>query len=132
MRIAFDVKGTIEGPKQKFVLGLMEYLKEAGHEIIVWSNSLSYAMDAVRDHELSCPAVSKRALYDIDNDVDQCVDLAIDDDSSQSWLAAKRFIWVHDLPGAMGGIKNMAESITNQRWDDIKCQTNEHLARLRK
>lgn len=124
MRIAFDVKGTIEGPKKKFVLGLLKYLQDQGHEVIVWSNSYGYAVDAIKDNALNCVPQSKTTTWDCDGDPERFVDLCIDDDSSQTWLASKRFIWVHDLPEAMGGILAIAESINRQAWTDFKCQEN--------
>lgn len=98
MRIAFDVKGTIEGPQKSKVLRLFKALQAQGHDLIVWSNSYGYAVDAVKDNNLTCPAQSKTTKWDVDDDQSKFVDLAIDDDSSQTWLAAKRFIWVHELP----------------------------------
>lgn len=111
MRIAFDVKGTIEGPSKAKVLQLFRALRAQGHELIVWSNSYGYAMDAVRDNTLDCPFQSKTTKWDVDNDESQFVDLAIDDDSSQTWLAAKRFIWVHELPD---DIDTFAKQLTAQ------------------
>lgn len=98
MKIAFDVKGTIEGPSKEKVLKLFRALRAQGHELIVWSNSYGYAMDAVRDNNLDCAFQSKTDKWQVDQDETHYVDVAIDDDSSQTWLAAKRFIWVHELP----------------------------------
>lgn len=52
MRIAFDVKGTIEGPRKAIVLKFLSILQAQGHDVIVWSNSYGYAVDAVRDNKL--------------------------------------------------------------------------------
>lgn len=112
MRIAFDVKGTIDGPKGKFVLGLFKFLQDLGHECVVWSNSYGYAVDAVMTHALNAEAMPKKGKGDFGyEDKASHFDIAIEDDTSQTWLAAKRFIWVHELPGAMGGIKKLAEDI---------------------
>lgn len=113
MRIAFDVKGTIDGPKQKFVLGLLKMLQEQGHDITVWSNSFSYAVDAVKQHGLNAKVQSKKSRSDMDCEEQDYFDICVEDDTSQSYLAAKRFIWVHELPSAMGGIKKLAEEIGN-------------------
>lgn len=130
MRIAFDVKGTIEGPKKKFVLGLLQYLHGMGHEVIVWSNSYEFAKDAVRDNGLiNVKFQSKETVMDLDEESSHMMDLAIDDDRSQTWLASRRFIWVHDLPEATGGIKELAERISAGDWDGIKCQNNDMLER---
>ena len=97
MRIAFDVKGTIEGHSKDKVLRLFKALEAMGHDLLVWSNSYQYAVDAVKNNGLKCPYQSKTTKWDV-SDESQYVDLAIDDDSSQTWLASKRFIWVHELP----------------------------------
>lgn len=110
MRIAFDVKGTIDGPKQKFVLGLLKFLQDLGHECVVWSSVYGYAVDAVKKHDLDCAAQSKTGRYDC-SDASQYFDLAIDDDTGSSYLAAKRFIWVHNIPAAMGGVLKLAQEI---------------------
>lgn len=97
MRIAIDVKGTLEGPRKQDLIRLINAMQAKGHTVLIWSNLYSYAVDAVRDNKLDCVAQSKTTKWDV-SDESQFVDLAIDDDSSQTWLAAKRFIWVHQLP----------------------------------
>ena len=97
MRIAIDVKGTLEGPRKQDLIKLIKAMQAKGHTVLVWSNLYSYAVDAVRDNALNCTPQSKTTKWDV-SDESQFVDLAIDDDSSQTWLAAKRFIWVHQLP----------------------------------
>lgn len=129
MRIAFDVKGTIEGPKKKYVLMLLKNLQSKGHHITVWSNLYSYAVDAVKDNHLDCEFDSKRTTGDCADDASRLMDLAIDDDSSQTWLASKRFIWVHDIPETDELINELAERITNENWDNTKCQGNRYLSR---
>jgi hypothetical protein len=110
MRIAFDVKGTLQGPKGKFVLGLLLELQKMGHECIVWSNSFGYAVDCVDKYGLkNVRAESKSAKYD--RDEANWYDLAIEDDVGQTWLAAKRLIFVKDIPGAMGGVIKLAHVI---------------------
>jgi hypothetical protein len=112
MKIAFDVSGTIEGPKRGYVLILLKLLQDAGHEIIVWSNSYGYTTDAVKKYDLkNVECMSKKTTWDCDNDESQFIDIAIDDDSSQTWLASKRFIWVSDLPETVEGIKKLATEI---------------------
>lgn len=123
MRIAFDVKGTIDGPKGKFVLGLMAYLQELGHECVVWSNSLQFAAEAVNKNKLKVEFMSKRMGMDLDHDETQFFDFAVEDDTSQTWLAAKSFIWVHELPGAMGGIKKLAEEIHSGHYKGNQKET---------
>jgi hypothetical protein len=101
MRIAFDVKGTIEGSKKKQVLRMFELFQKAGHEVIVWSNSYGYAVDAVEDNELTnTRAESKRDKWNTSEE--NYYDLAIEDDKQQGqWLAAKKFLFVDDIPDDM-------------------------------
>lgn len=110
MKIAFDVKGTLDGPKTKFVLAMLIALQEMGHECIVWSNSYGYAVDCVRNLGL----VNVRAESKTDKwsrDEANFYDVAIEDDKQQTWLAAKHFIWVDDIPGAMGGVMKLVAEI---------------------
>jgi len=95
MRIAFDVKGTIEGPHQDKVLRLFRVFEKQGHEMIVWSSVYSYATDAVAKHGLNAQAQSK--VWSSDASPDDRVDIAIDDEP-QTWLATNRLILVKDLP----------------------------------
>lgn len=129
MRIAFDVKGTIEGPKKKFIIMMLTELQRRGHEVVVWSNSYTYAKDAVIDNHLECVAMDKLTLWDAKDFNKSLYDLAIDDDSSQTWLAAKRFIWVYDIPEAGGGIMKLVDAICEERWEDTQCQTNVQASR---
>lgn len=115
MRIAFDVKGTIEGPKKKFVLALLYRLQDLGHEVIVWSNSYGYAVDAVRDNALKAEATSKRGKGDYGFDDSTYVDVAVEDDTGQTWLAAKSFVWVNDIPEDMGSVFDLAMVIHNSQ-----------------
>lgn len=95
MKIAFDVKGTIQGPYQDKVLKLFREFEKRGHEMIVWSSVYSYATDAVAKHGLNALAMSK--VLSCEATPDQRVDIAIDDEP-QTWLAANRLISVHDIP----------------------------------
>lgn len=98
MKVAFDVKGTIDGYKQDLVLKLFKGLQAKGHTCVVWSNCYSYAVDAIRDHGLTnTEPMDKMSRFDLrDRDMEP-MDLAIEDDRSQTWLGAKRFIFVDDL-----------------------------------
>lgn len=108
MKIAFDVKGTLLGPKQKYVLMLLEELQGRGHEITIWSNAFPYTLDAVKVHDLkNVTTQSKYAKSELTN----LFDYAIEDDTNQTWLAAKKFIWVHDIPGARGGINKLVDKM---------------------
>lgn len=97
MKIAFDVMGTINGPKKIQVLAMLRYLKEQGHEVVVWSNLYSYATDAVRDYALDVEAMPKKMMLDYDSEA-EAMDLAVEDDRSQTWLGARNFIFVDEIP----------------------------------
>jgi hypothetical protein len=122
MKIAVDVKGTIEGPKQKQILTMIQALQQRGHEVVVWSNLYQFATDAVRKHNLSCQAMEKLTLMDVVNDGMGPMDLAIDDDSSQNWLASKRFLWVHQLPMSLEDTMILVNKIDSKKWDEIGCE----------
>ena len=113
MRIAFDVKGTIEGYKKKQVLRMFELFQKAGHEVVVWSNSYGYAVDAVKDNNLTnTTATSKGDKWD--TSPENFYDLAIEDDHSQGqWLAANKFIFVEDIPEEMTLVDVLVKEILN-------------------
>lgn len=101
MLVAFDVKGTIEGPKKDLVLKLFRGLQEKGHKCVVWSNLYSYAIDAIVDNGLNNTEPFKKytkgdVAEGIYNDTDT-VDLAIEDDRCQTYLAAHRFLFVDEI-----------------------------------
>lgn len=104
MRIAFDVKGTIEGPKKQQVLHMFKAFQEAGHEVVVWSNSIFYAQSAVENNDLKVEYMDKRMKGDYDFDESLFFDIAIEDDRSQTWLAAKKFLFVDEIPVNMGDV----------------------------
>ena len=100
MRIAFDVKGTLDGPKGHIILSALHHLLKQGHTCVVWSNLYSYAADFVRDNELDklgVEAMSKKSLSDLEGYDTQPFDYAIEDDTRQTYLAAKQFIFVHQI-----------------------------------
>jgi hypothetical protein len=116
MKIAFDVKGTLDNPHDKrterMVLALLETLQKQGHEIIVWSNSFGYAVECVNKLGLkNVRAESKSDKWS--RDEANWYDVCIEDDTSQTYLAAKRIIFVKDIaPLAMGGIIKLAQEIS--------------------
>jgi hypothetical protein len=93
MKIAFDVAGTIEGPKQKEILELFWRLHGAGHELFVWSNSYGYAIDAVKKYNLPAATMLKYGR----GDSQDLMDVAIEDDRSQTWLGASKIVFVDEL-----------------------------------
>lgn len=99
MKIAFDVYGTIEGPKQKEILELFFRLHKSGHEMFVWSNLFYYAVNAIEKHKLPTKPLSKYSITDTDyeNKPLDLMDIAIDDDSFQTWLGARQIILINEL-----------------------------------
>ena len=98
MRIAFDVKGTIEGPKKALVLTIFNRLQEAGHTCVVWSNYYPYAVDAIKNNGLqNTQPMDKLTTTELQERGLEPFDLAIEDDRSQTWLGAKKFAFVDDL-----------------------------------
>lgn len=105
MKVACDVKGTLMGDKQTQVLKILDVLSRAGYEVTVWSNLYSYATDAVEELNLKAEAYSKRSKSDFGFDESQYFDIAIEDDRSQTYLAAKQFIFVDDIPEDMAQVE---------------------------
>ena len=97
VKIACDVKGTLEGDKKKQVLKILDLFHRAGYEIIIWSNMSSYAHDAVRDNNLRAEPMGKKMMLDYD-DPSEAMNYCIEDDRSQTWLGAHKFIWVDEIP----------------------------------
>jgi hypothetical protein len=113
MKIAFDVKGTIEGHMKEQVLYMLKLFQEAGHEIIVWSNSYSFAVDAVEDNELNARAESKGDKWNTSEE--NFYDLAVEDDVQQGdWLAAKKFVFVKDIPESLEEVKALVNKILGE------------------
>jgi hypothetical protein len=111
MKIAFDVKGTLEGTREKFVLALLIQLQEMGHECIVWSNSYGFAVDCVKRLGLvGVRAESKSDKWSLEEV--NFYDVAIEDDHSQEWLAVKRIIFVDNpLFDTIEGVMQLATEI---------------------
>lgn len=97
MRIAFDVKGTIDGPRGAVIIEAFKKLQDLGHTCVVWSNLYSYATDAVAKHGLKADAESKRSTSDLETYGLEPYDVAIEDDRGQTWLGAKRFVFVDEI-----------------------------------
>lgn len=98
MRIAWDVKGTIEGPKGTVILEAFKKLQKLGHECIVWSGLYSYAFDTVVRYDLKAYATSKRTMLDLEDFSMNPYDVAVEDDRSQDYLGAKSFVFVDEIP----------------------------------
>jgi hypothetical protein len=104
LKIAFDCSGTIMNGPDK-VLKLFEFFEKKGAELIVWSNSYGYCIDVRKWLGERAAYGTKTTKWDFDCSSDPeswYVDIAVDDDSEQTYLAAKAFIWVRDIPDDPG------------------------------
>lgn len=104
MKIACDVKGTLEGYKKQQVLRLLELFSKAGYDIYIWSNLYSYAVDARRNNNLDAEVRDKMTKGDLNFDESKYFNYAIEDDRSQNYLPAKNFIWVDEIPEDMAAV----------------------------
>jgi hypothetical protein len=112
MKIAFDCMGTLNGSKEKYVLMLLLELQKRGHSITVWSNGPSYPEAAVKRHGIkNADTGYKYGKGDYDR---ESFDFAVEDDTGQTWLAAKNFIWVHDIPETTAGIMALVQIMENK------------------
>lgn len=97
MRVAFDVKGTIEGYNGELILELFRGLQAQGHECVVWSNLYSYAVDAVKNNNLTAEAMTKLTKGDLLSQGRELFDLCIEDDYRQTYLGAKQILFVDQV-----------------------------------
>ena len=113
MKLAVDVKGTLEGPKKQQILKIIGLFMNAGYEITIWSNLYSYAVDAMMKNNLKADVDQKRSKsdYPFDNDESKFFDFAIEDDRQQKWLATKKFIFVDDIPEDMASIDDFVKDL---------------------
>jgi hypothetical protein len=110
MKVAFDVKGTLIGPDQEKVRDLYNFMRNMKCEMVVWSNLGSYAVDAVKSLKLNARACTKYSMSDAGSGSD-VMDLAIEDDSTQTWLAAKHILLVKDIPNDLKSIEKLAKEL---------------------
>lgn len=106
MKVAFDVKGTLEGPPK--VLALYKWFESKGCEMIIWSSIYSYAEECAHDLKLDGEIMSKRNRMDSEDlkfNPGYNMDIAVDDrdfsefdDKTVSWLACDNLIKVHEIP----------------------------------
>lgn len=69
---------------------------------IVWSSLFSFTTEWVKKleaHGIIATAESKYNIYDAKEEDKPIMDLAIEDDTSQTWLATRHTLLVHDIPG---------------------------------
>lgn len=117
MNIAFDVKGTLEGPKGITIRYILHHLMLRGHKITIWSNSLAYAMDYVKDYGLldKIQPVIKFSKSDVEYKEDLYFDVAFEDDRSQGYLAAKHIVFVDQISADREDIWKLIDSFDKIR-----------------
>lgn len=100
MKIAVDCQGTLLSDQYKGPL--LNFIEEAvahGHQVVIWSNASSYISEAIRILNVAqvkgrekVTTSKKHSQTDAKEQGLEWVDLAIDDDTGISYLAAKRLI----------------------------------------
>ena len=68
-------------------------MRENGHDCVIWSNSINYAYVKAKELDLQW-----QTKFSYGNNNEPWFDLAIEDDRTQTWLSAKRIVWVDELP----------------------------------
>ncbi len=96
MKVAFDCAGTLLGPRK--CLLLFKWFESKGCEMVIWSNAYGYTLEAKEKYALEAETMEKKGTFDYE-DKSEYMDIAVEDDVGQgSWLASKKFIFVHDIP----------------------------------
>lgn len=115
MNIAFDVKGTLDGHKKVEIRYTLKKLYDAGHKIYIWSSLFSYANDMAKSLQMrgiACEALEKYAKNEADAWDRPMMDVAFEDDRTQTYLAVKRFIFVDEVPnGAAEFAASLVENL---------------------
>lgn len=111
MKIACDVKGTLEGPKKKQVLKMLDLFHRAGYEVTVWSNLFSYAVDAVKENNLRAEVMTKKSKSDMENDGMALFNFAIEDDKQQWYLGATKIIYVDEIPEELTDVELFVQEL---------------------
>lgn len=109
MKVAFDVKGTLEGLKGPIIIEILDRLASAGVETFVWSSLLSYAVDFVNEKDVDAFPISKLAKRDLEYDESQYMDFCIEDDRQSEYLASKTIIFVDEIESADQVVKMILE-----------------------
>jgi hypothetical protein len=109
MRVAFDVKGTLDGPNSQKVWKLLQTLESKGCDITIWSSWLPFASELVSNRRLNFKYQSKELRGDVP--LNEWFDVAVEDDTQQDFLAAKRFVFVKDIPEENSAIVDLADEL---------------------
>ena len=98
--IAFDVKGTLDGPKSEAVLTMLKYFQCAGWKVVVWSSVYSYAIDCIEKNALvGCEPDQKITKGDAEMQSVEMYNIVVDDCyMTAEWIAGKRVVMVDDIP----------------------------------
>lgn len=116
MNIAFDVKGTLEDTDQEAkVWDLLKRLHDAGHSIYIWSSLRMYAnktLEKVGTYGRKAKAIDKYSKLEAEEGYGYgMMDIAFEDDHSQTYLAAKRFVWVDEIPRDLEAYEKFAKEL---------------------
>lgn len=98
MRVAFDVKGTLDGYHQAKIRKLFDVFKFRGHTVVVWSSVLSMAAKWANALDVEC--CTKYSKVEAQEQELPFFDVAVEDDYSSSYLATRFYAWVQDVPEA--------------------------------
>ena len=95
-KVAFDCSGTLLGREAK-VVKLFKWFQAKGCEVVIWSNSYGYTLDAKERHGLEAECMMKSFKFDLEES--EHFDICVDDEPDQiEYLAAKHMISVHEIP----------------------------------
>ncbi len=110
MKVAFDVKGTLDGPYENKVRALYNAFEKLGCQMVVWSSLGSFAYEYTRRHSLTAAIMTKFCNSE-DLDPSEKMDIAIDDDNCQDYLATKKLVLVNDIPDHIYDIELFAKAL---------------------
>lgn len=115
MKVAFDVKGTLDGRYEDKVKALLGYFQGLGAEITIWSNSYGYAYDMKnkleRESSLSeYKATTKYSFIEAEDEGRDIFDFCVEDDRGQWYLASRKTIFVDTIPDNVEEFKDLLEN----------------------
>lgn len=114
MKIAFDCMGTLMGPSKAKVVALYKALQNRGHDMYVWSSEYSLARNLNENLKLNGKVEEKFSKNQAIASGEELMDIAVDDDATQTWLGAKYIVLVRDIPN---DIEAFADKLISIRSD---------------
>lgn len=95
MKIAFDCQGTLMDETK--VRDFFQWCVSKGFDVYIWSSSFGYAKNTAEalGHPME-KTITKISKFDVDMDESVYMDICVDD-CYPKFLAAKKFIRVHEL-----------------------------------